>query len=783
MSGEGATLLLGRDGDDRPVELPVEALLRHVMALGASGSGKTVFCKVVVEEAVRHGLPAICIDPQGDISSLAAGTLDDDELTARGVDPGIARAFRAAAEVVIFTPGSARGVPLCADPVDASLGDLGGSERAQAIGRTSAVVVALLGFDLSSDDGAGLVAVVDRTLAELLEAGERPSLARLTEHLMAAEADGFASYSRYLDPKKLRTACQRLARLDVGARRVLFHDGVPIDVDVLLGRDPRAPVEPGRARVAVIYLNTLHNQDDKDFFVAALVDRLYAWMLAHPSASPQALFYIDEVAPFIPPVRKPACKDGLSLLFKQARKYGVCCLMATQNPGDVDYRAMAQFGTWALGRLTTRQDLKKVEPIVKSLAPDASDAILGALPSLKPGQMRLISPDRFDAPVELSTRWLVTRHETWSEERIEERADEVRGRFAGLAAPASDLPLPRSGGAPAPASDLPLPRSGGGPGRGSAPASAPDLPLPRSGGGPGRGSAPASASDLPLPRSGGGPGRGSAPASAPASASPCDEPSPLLQALARLESASAKELAAAIGKSESAVRRGLDRLVDANLAGVFQRGRSKRYWAIASEARPDLGMPARIDVIVAHVTAETAAAIGGHLARAKVLGLIGDDERFERAEPLHRLVYKLDFEEKVERGLLGRLFGDAHDERLGSVYVHPHNLGVLVFGNEEGIRFTDRPTGPASDVSDFDGVTETEARAPGSLAFEELDWTARKSPDAIKRSFVARFDASPGEVTPLFVPLWNLLFRTEKDALRRITIDAIVGKPVRWLPP
>src|SRR5207302_1100172 len=83
-----------------------------------------------------------------------------------------------------------------------------------------------------------------------------------------------------------------------------------------------------------IYLNTLGSEREKQFFVGQLAQAVYRWMLRHPSPTPQALFYIDEVAPYLPPVRKPVCKDALALLFRQARKYGVCCLAATQSPGD-----------------------------------------------------------------------------------------------------------------------------------------------------------------------------------------------------------------------------------------------------------------------------------------------------------------------------------------------------------------------------------------------------------------------------------------------------------------
>ena len=443
-------LALGTRRDDgAPVTLPPAALLRHVIALGSSGSGKTVLAKVIVEEVLRRGIPALCVDPQGDLASLVL-TGDPAALAARGVDPELVTSLRDRVDPVVFTPASRKGIALCADPVERGLGDLEPGERLQAFTRTASMVVTLLGYDLDADDGAGLCAAFDSVLSELAAAG-RPaeSLHALASRLAELEAQGFPGLERLVDPKRLRTACQRLARLDVGARRLLFHQGVPIDIDVLVGRGEAAP-PPGKTRLSIVYLNTLDAQEDKDFFVAALTSRLYGWMLRNPCSEPQLLFYLDEISPYLPPVRKPAAKDPLVLLFKQARKYGVCCLTATQNPGDIDYKAMAQFGTWGLGRLTTRQDLKKLMPAVKSLAPTASDAVMDALPALKPGQFVLLSPDSFPEPCPLGTRWLATRHETLDAERVEALTTaDLRARFAPLEAAVEAAPPSKPSPAPA----------------------------------------------------------------------------------------------------------------------------------------------------------------------------------------------------------------------------------------------------------------------------------------------------------------------------------------------
>lgn len=804
--GADDRLWLGSDRGAAPIDLPARALLRHMMALGSSGSGKTVLCKVVVEEAVRSGLPVLCIDPQGDLCSLADGSADPDVLREHGIDPALAAEFRDRADVVIFTPGSRKGVPLCADPVDAGLSALQGAERLSAVSRTAAMIVSLLGYDADSDDGAGLAAVFDAALGELLDGGGAPSLAALSEHLDALERDGYGQLSRYLDPKKIRSACQRLARLDVGARRLLLHEGIPVEIDVLLGRGQgAAATPPGRIRIAVIYLNTLQNQDDKDFFVAAIADRLYSWMLAHPSPEPQALFYIDEVSPFVPPVRKPACKDGLQLLFKQARKYGVCCLMATQNPGDVDYKAMAQFGSWALGRLTTRQDLKKIEPTVKSLDPVACDAIMQKLPALRPGEFVLLSPDHFPEARELRTRWLFGAHETYDEERIERLADERwRERFEELerGAPRAVSPVRAEPPCSMPPAVTPTPAPPPASGYGREPIDTPVPPTlddPRT-----AGLAPTQAMVPPPPPiveappvAVAPPPVAAAPSAAPPAAIAAPEAAPpaavdaraaelarLERVLSRRRSMSPAEFAAAAGVGQKKARALLGELVDAGLASQFKDGRALRYFALSSGARPDLGIRGKLLAAVPSIDRATAERIAVEAARSRLLGLIGVDEAFDRAELVHRLVYKVDFSEKVERPLLGRLVGPSHDERLGSVYIHPHTLALLVFSPREGVGFVDRPSTYASQIRDLDGAAAFVEMEPGELAIDDQDYEKRRPAADVKKHFKARFSAAPGSVTPVFLPLWKLVLRQRNGGgFRVLTIDALAGRPVDWPLP
>ena len=201
-------------------------------------------------------MPALCIDPQGDLCSLALNATDPEVLAERGVDPALAEAFAAQADVVVFTPASTAGIGLSADPVNLVTEGMGPTERTHAISRTASILTGLLGYDPESDDGTGLTAVLDHCLQDLVEQGRASEgLAALTDYLHDVPAAQQKVLSRYLDLRKIKTARQRLARLDVGARRMLFHQGAPIDIDLLLGRGAHA-VE-GKTRVSIIYLLSL----------------------------------------------------------------------------------------------------------------------------------------------------------------------------------------------------------------------------------------------------------------------------------------------------------------------------------------------------------------------------------------------------------------------------------------------------------------------------------------------------------------------------------------------
>lgn len=819
------------EGEARPVlKLESDSLLRHMMALGSSGSGKTVLCKVLTEEMVRHGIPAICIDPQGDLCSLALHADDPEFLASKGIDPELAAEFRRKVDPVIFTPASRKGIALSADPMAIDVDSLKTRDRVYAITSIATMVVSLLGYDLDGDDGAGLIAVFDKALAQLQKRNEFPrDLEAFTKYLLHLDDASKAEFSRYLDEKKIDHACQKLARLDVGARRLLFHEGLALDTDLLLGKGEHAAALPGKTRLSIVYLNTLHSQEDKEFFVAALVERLYNWMLRNPSTEPQAMFYIDEVAPFIPPVRKPACKPALSLLFKQARKYGVCCLMATQNPADVDYKAMAQFGTWAIGRLTTRQDMKKVQPTVKSLDPVNVDAIMAELPSQKPGQFVLISPDNFEQTHRLQCRWLYTMHETLDDEKIEalmdqplgaaispepapestedatddatDEADEFGTVHARHAEDFEDEFADETETLPADDSAAPDENDEDDDEAEEEEEEEPlsvrerfyeledDIQINRIDAEP----EPAHEDDEPLPAF---ESQSVAASTATrvmqiAKAEPPKPEQPVVdeeleaadKLLAKSGSLSTKEFAAKAGVGSAAARGRLMRLLAAKRARKYKDGREHRYFSIASELRPDLGLDRKVRVIVSRVTSNDAERAAREVRnRSTLFGLIGDDEVLDHAELDYRLVIQLSFTEKVTKMFLRRIFSrERHDVRLDNVYLHPGNLKLVVFHPSDGIRLENKPEDYASRIVDFDESVTFEEILPGRLKLRESEIKNRKSDEIIKNSFKQRYRATPKKIQAVFLPVWNLHLKTRgRTGSRVVTVDGLAGKMLEW---
>jgi hypothetical protein len=396
-----------------PVNLSMKTLHRHLMAIGASGSGKTVLCKCIMEEAVRQNIPLIIVDPQGDISSLALKG-DPEEIRKNKIPIEIQEEFFNKARIAIFTPASSKGIPISVNPLSFPSKETAQEEAILTLDLTANSLSNFLGYDLTTDNGKGAKAYLFTLLEHLWKNGEP---IKDMDHLVELVLDPPETIANLLKTFVTKNDHKEIARklrfLTVGTPSLMFHKGVQINIDMFMDKcDGKVPVN-------IIYLNTLNSRNDKEFFLATLLRELYCWMLKNPSEDIQLLFYIDEIAPYIPPYpRNPPPKEAYSFLFKQARKYGVGLVAATQNITDIDYKALAQVNTWCLGRMMTQQDISRVKQIIQSIDPINTEIVLQKLPSLRTGEFLMLSPDVFDDVMNFQVRWLISNHKTMDEQEI-----------------------------------------------------------------------------------------------------------------------------------------------------------------------------------------------------------------------------------------------------------------------------------------------------------------------------------------------------------------------------
>ena len=431
-------MFLGSRRDNaKPIDIPPQVLARHAAMLGSTGSGKTVMAKALIEEAAIAKIPSLIIDPQGDLARLALG-IDEKDLIDQGGDISRARKLLDMCEVRIWTPLRSKGLPLCIDPFRAPPADLDPEEAITAWDMVAAGFTSLAGFDVEKAQGKvikpflyeilveGTKLGVDvgdfRSLAKVVREPHHEFIRQLYPQCFVEEDEdgkmdvptweeammefGLADFEERLPKSTRNDLARRLSAFSSGVNQLLFSNGVPIDIDSFV-----EPAIPGKVPLNIVYLNTIQDEAQKQYFVQELSRELYDWMLTQQPADGELklLFFMDEVAPYLPPhPRNPPAKDLIKLIFKQARKYGVACVLATQNVSDVDYKILAQANTTFIGRFTQPQDVEKVRHLLKESGGDQD--LVAQLPTLGPGQFQMVAPDVDAAPVPIQCRWLYTDH-------------------------------------------------------------------------------------------------------------------------------------------------------------------------------------------------------------------------------------------------------------------------------------------------------------------------------------------------------------------------------------
>ncbi len=395
---------------ERPYLLESKHLTTHAVIVGMTGSGKTGLGAVLLEEAAIDGIPAIVIDPKGDLgnllltfpqlepSSLApwvpAG--EDPAAVAAGMAAGLAQwhqePSRAAlieqgVERAIYTPGSRTGRGLSilqgfAAPPDDGSADVDEARRARAVALTTSLLT-LAGIDGDPVQSPEHVLVAS-VLLDLWKSPGTPDLGQLLANIQNPPFArlGLMAVDTVTPPAMRGQIAMRLNTALASPALQGFLEGEPLDIERLLY------TPQGKPKLSILTLSHL-SDELRMFFVSLLLNELLAWTRRQPGTSSlRALLYMDEVAGYLPPVAMPPSKAPLMTLLKQARAFGVGCVLATQNPVDVDYKALANAGVWYLGRLQTERDKARVLEGLQGNAsatghafnPAAVDAALSALP-------------------------------------------------------------------------------------------------------------------------------------------------------------------------------------------------------------------------------------------------------------------------------------------------------------------------------------------------------------------------------------------------------------------
>lgn len=366
-------------------------LVTHALCVGMTGSGKTGLLISLLEEAAIDQIPALVIDPKGDLANLLltfpdlqaadfAPWIDPDAAARNSMTPeayarkeadnwrsGLAHwdedgdriaRLKAAADFAIYTPGSEAGLQISIlssldAPPPAVIED--GDLLRERIGTLVSSLLALL--DMESDPLQGREHIL---LSNIFDAawreGRSLDLASLIQQIQKPpiERIGVMDLESFYPAKERFGLSMAFNNLLGSPGFAAWLRGEPLDVDRLLY------TASGKPRVAVISIAHLSDRE-RMFFVSLLLNQTIGWMRSRPgTTSLRALLCMDEVFGYLPPVADPPSKKPLLTLLKQARSFGLGLVLATQNPVDMDYKALANVGTWFLGRLQTERDKSRL---------------------------------------------------------------------------------------------------------------------------------------------------------------------------------------------------------------------------------------------------------------------------------------------------------------------------------------------------------------------------------------------------------------------------------------
>jgi hypothetical protein len=410
-------------------------LLTHAVVLGMTGSGKTGLGITLLEEAAIDGVPVLAIDPKGDLTNLLLtfpdlapsdfapwvdeGDASRTQMTVDAYAADIAKRWKAglaewdqdgsriarlkaAAEVRVYTPGSRAATPLAILGQSAQSRHETAEDAQSRIAATAAGLLGLVGMTDVQQHSRELALVSailqsrhtdgDADLAWLIQQIQKPSFERV----------GVLDLETFYPARDRQELALKFNSVLAAPGFELWSTGEPLQAGSLLF------TPDGRPRIAIVSIAHL-DEPQRMLVVSLVLNAVLQWTRRQTGTSSlRALIYMDEVAGYLPPIANPPSKAPILTLLKQARAYGVGLTLATQNPVDLDYKALSNIGTWFLGKLQTERDKARVLDGLEGLAGGLDRQTVDKALSTLRSRVFLMHNVHEQGPVALETRWALS---------------------------------------------------------------------------------------------------------------------------------------------------------------------------------------------------------------------------------------------------------------------------------------------------------------------------------------------------------------------------------------
>src|SRR5215217_7606387 len=408
-------------------------LVTHAVCVGMTGSGKTGLCITLLEEAAIDGIPAIIIDPKGDLCNLlltfpnlapedfAPWAEDGVDATQQakmwkeglakwGEDGDRIKRLREAADFRIYTPGSNAGLPVSvlksfAAPPETIRQD--SEAQSERINTTVTSLLALIGIETDPVRSREHI-LLSNVLNQEWSAGRDLDIGALIQRVQSPSITkiGVMDLDSFFPAKDRFELAMALNHLLASPSFASWMEGEPLDVPKFLH------TRTGKPRLSIFSIAHLADAE-RMFFVSLLLNQVLGWMRTQSgTTSLRAILYMDEIFGYFPPVANPPSKLPLLTLLKQGRAFGLGVVLATQNPVDLDYKGLANTGTWFIGRLQTERDKARVLDGLEGIAvgtgqkfdKQAMEQLLAGLDT----RIFLLNNVHDDVPEVFETRWALS---------------------------------------------------------------------------------------------------------------------------------------------------------------------------------------------------------------------------------------------------------------------------------------------------------------------------------------------------------------------------------------